>query len=70
MYRVTSTDTQGRFQVAGLPPGDYKIFAWENIESNGWMDGTFIDAYENRGQPFHLDEGKTLSGDLPVISLR
>jgi hypothetical protein len=67
MYRVTSTDTSGRFELKGLPPGDYKIFAWENVENAAWMDPTFLDSYERRGRTLHIDEGQTSSIDLSVI---
>ena len=69
MYRVTATDTAGRFQLNGLPPGDYKIFAWENVENAAWMDPSFLDAYERRGRTLHIDEGQALTVDLPVIRL-
>jgi hypothetical protein len=70
MYRVTSTDTAGRFQLNGLPPGDYAIFAWENVENAAWMDPSFLAAYERRGRTLHIDEGQALTVDVPVISLR
>src|SRR5262245_50918408 len=70
MYKVTSTDTAGRFQVQGLPPGNYKVFAWENVENGAWMDPELLARYENWGQPVRIEEGKSLSVDLPIISLR
>jgi hypothetical protein len=33
-----SVDLSGRFAFPTLPPGDYKIYAWESIEDNGWFD--------------------------------
>jgi hypothetical protein len=68
MYRVVSTDTAGRFEVSNLPPGDYKVFAWENIENGTWMDANFLNLFERRGQTVHVEEGKTVLADLPVIS--
>jgi hypothetical protein len=32
MHRTILTDASGRFQLRGLPPGDYKIFAWEDAD--------------------------------------
>jgi len=70
MYRVTSTDTSGRFQVQGLPPGDYKAFAWESVENGAWMDPELQARFENWGQAVRIEEGKTQSVDLPIISVR
>jgi len=68
MYKVTSTDTAGRFQLNGLPPGDYKVFAWEGVESNSWMDTNFLGPFEGRGRAIHIDEGKPVNLELPVIT--
>jgi hypothetical protein len=70
MYRVTSTDTSGRFQVQGLPPGDYKAFAWESVENGAWMDPELQARFENWSQAVRIEEGKTQSVDLPIISVR
>lgn len=70
MYKTTSTDTAGRFQLQGLPPGDYKVFAWEGIEYGSWMDTNFLRDYENWGQTIRVEEGKTQSVNLPLIVLR
>ena len=36
MNRMTSTDAEGRFEVKGLPPGDYKVFALDGFEKRVW----------------------------------
>jgi len=69
MYKVTGTDNQGRFQLQGLPPGDYRIFAWENIERGTWIDSTFLRLNEERGTTVHIDEGQVQMATLPIISL-
>jgi len=69
MFRISSTDMSGRFQVKGLPPGDYKVFAWENLDRDAWADPDFI-RNEPRGQSIHVDEGNTQSIDVPLISPR
>ena len=69
MYKVTSTDNSGRFQVQGLGPGDYRVFAWENIERGTWIDSTFLRQQEERGTTVHIDEGKAHTATLPIISL-
>ena len=32
LYVRATTDKDGRFSIRGIPPGNYKVFAWENIE--------------------------------------
>jgi hypothetical protein len=67
MYRVTSTDTSGRFNLGGLRPGEYRVFAWENIESGTWVDSTFLRLHEDKAITVKVEEGKPSTGDLVVI---
>jgi hypothetical protein len=67
MYKVTSTDGKGRFEIQGLPPGDYKIFAWEGIERGAWLDATFTAPFETLGKVIHVEEGKIENVELSAV---
>jgi hypothetical protein len=67
MFRVSSTDRAGKFQIKGLPPGDYKVFAWEGLDKDAWLDPDFV-SNESRGQSVHIEEGKTQGVDVSIIS--
>lgn len=67
LYKVVSTDNAGRFQMQGIPPGDYKLFAWENVETGAWQDTDFIQVYETAGRPIRINEGSNENLQLPVI---
>jgi len=67
LYRMTSTDAAGRFRFPGLTPGDYKLFAWEDVEQGAWQDPEFIRIYEERGKSYRLPEGGQQTADLRVI---
>ena len=69
MYKVTGTDNSGRFKLQGLPPGDYRVFAWENVERGTWVDSTFLRLHEERGVTIHIEEGKVQPATLPIISV-
>src|SRR5207237_5838544 len=32
LFRNVTTDSNGRFLMEGVAPGDYKVFAWETME--------------------------------------
>ncbi|HEX4999392.1 MAG TPA: carboxypeptidase-like regulatory domain-containing protein [Terriglobia bacterium] len=70
MYRVTSTDASGRFEVTGLPPGEYKVFAWDGIERGAWLDPSYTETFESKGQSIHVEEGSAMTVDLSVIRVR
>ena len=67
LYRTTSTDAAGRFHVEGVPPGDYRVFAWEDVETGAWQDPDFIRVFEDRGKPVRINEGGTVNLELRVI---
>jgi hypothetical protein len=67
MYKYTSSDATGKFHVQGLPPGDYKVFAWEDVDKNALVDLDFIRGFENLGTAIHVGEGEKPSIELPLI---
>jgi hypothetical protein len=67
MYKITSTDTAGRFQFPSLRPGDYRVFAWENVERGTWIDSTFLRIHEDRGVTVRIEEGKPATVSTTVI---
>jgi protocatechuate 3,4-dioxygenase beta subunit len=65
-YAFTATDASGRFRIQNVP-GDYKLFAWEDIEPGAWQDPAVIRIYENRGQPISLISNTQQGIELTVI---
>lgn len=41
-------DHQGRFTLGGLAPGEYRVYAWEEVEEDAWLDPEFLKLYESR----------------------
>jgi hypothetical protein len=66
-HKFAGTDSDGKFQLPNVPPGDYKIYAWENIEAFDWQEPKVMRAYESRGTAVHIDEGRKLTIDLTAI---
>jgi len=48
-FKTTRTGESGEFRFESVPPGDYKLFAWEDIEDGAWLDPDVIELYESRG---------------------
>ena len=68
LYKKTRTDGSGRFRLFGLAPGDYKLFAWEQVEEGIWLDADFLRPFENRGKPVRVNEGRTENVEVTVIA--
>jgi hypothetical protein len=67
LFRSTSTDQLGRFFLEGIPPGDYKVFAWESIEPGAYTSAEFLQPFENRGESVHFTEGSRQTVKLDLI---
>ncbi len=66
-YKSATTDQNGAFTLRGIPPGDYKLFAWEEIERGAYRDPAFLRPYEDRGESVQVREGDQLSVQLQLI---
>jgi hypothetical protein len=67
LYKVRTSDAAGGFRIEAIGPGDYKIFAWEGVETGSWQDPDFIRAYENRGKGLTVREGQIEDVQISVI---
>jgi len=65
MNKLVTTDASGNFTLHGLPPGDYKVFAWEDVETNAWMDRDYRQPFENLSASVRVQESTT-----PTVTLR
>jgi hypothetical protein len=64
--KVTS-DANGNFTISNLPPGDYRLYAWEEVETNAWMDREFRAPFENLAATVKVDQSTTPSVTLRLI---
>ena len=64
LYKTTSSDETGRFVMEGLPPGDYRVFSWENVADFAWQDPAFMRDYEDRGRAVRVTAGALQTVDL------
>jgi len=67
LYLSAATDASGRFVIHGVPPGDYKLFAWESVRPFAYQNAAFIAKSENRGTLIHVGQGDTANAELTVI---
>jgi hypothetical protein len=66
-YFNAASDEGGAFTLKGIPPGQYKVFAWERLEDGAYHDAETLRRYENLGKPVRVGEGDKLTVDVPLI---
>jgi 5-hydroxyisourate hydrolase-like protein (transthyretin family) len=67
LFKAATSDQYGHFELRGIAPGDYKLFAWEELESGAYQDPEFLKRYEEQGQPLHVEENARLPAQLNLI---
>jgi hypothetical protein len=68
LYYVAATDGNGHFQIQPrIVPGDYKVFAWKDIEPGAWQDPEILQRYENQGQPVSITSNSKLNIDVRLV---
>jgi uncharacterized protein (DUF2141 family) len=67
LYKITTTDQSGNFSFKNLTPGDYKVFAWEDIEPGAYTDPEFVKPVESRGEAINIKESGKPAVQLTLI---
>jgi hypothetical protein len=61
--RSVVTDSEGRFEIHGIAPGSYKLFAWPELEGAAYRNAEFMKEFEERGKPVKIEKGPQLTVD-------
>jgi len=67
LYPSTTADQQGKFSFPSVPPGAYKVYAWEDIDSTAHWDPNYVRPFESRGESAEVTEGGHASVSLKLI---
>ena len=69
-FKSATTDKDGKFLFERIPPGNYKVFAWEFVEINAWRVPEFLATDESRGVSMQFAEGERKTVEVPMIPAR
>jgi hypothetical protein len=61
------SNAAGQVTFDGLAPGEYKVFAWEDIAPGAWQSPETIRTYDSRGQNVRLVENSRENITLRAI---
>ncbi|HXP87350.1 MAG TPA: carboxypeptidase-like regulatory domain-containing protein [Bryobacteraceae bacterium] len=66
-YKTATTDQSGSFTLKSIVPGEYKAYAWEDIETGAYFDPDFMKAVEGKGEAVSVRESSQLNLQLTMI---
>jgi len=64
---VKPAEDGGRYEIRGITPGSYRIFAFDRIEQGAAHDRDFRARIEPLGKALEIHEGEQISLDLEVL---
>ncbi len=66
LYRTGWTDEDGSLRFDAMAPGEYRVFAWERVAANAWLDPEYIAGIEGRGQLVRVGESGRATVEVRV----
>jgi hypothetical protein len=67
LYQLAAAGQNGGFRLLRIPPGDYRVFSWESIEENAWLDPEVLARFEGRGTRVHVTESSDETINVQII---
>jgi hypothetical protein len=69
LFKTASSDKDGKVSFSNVPPGNYKLFAWESMaKANAYLDPRFLESYEDHGRPIFVEKmGSAMEGHLQAL---
>jgi protocatechuate 3,4-dioxygenase beta subunit len=66
-YHIAGTDQYGKFALKSIDPGEYKLYAWDDIESGAYSDPDFVKPFESQAVTMSIRENSRETAQLKLI---
>lgn len=67
-FKSAKTDEYGRFTLSGIRPGNYRLFAWQEIDQGEERDPNFLENFKDSGQEVQVAPHATLNLQINAVS--
>jgi hypothetical protein len=68
LFLYTTTDARGHYKLENISPGDYRLFAWQEIGYGSWFDPDVLKKYEQNSRAIQLGESARVTVDARHIA--
>ena len=68
-FKFGSPDQYGKFSLTAIPPGDYTLYAWDNVETGAWQDPEFLARFQNKGKSLSIKEKDSVTAELELLKV-
>jgi hypothetical protein len=67
LYRSDISTYDGTFELRGIAPGNYRLFAWPDLPGAAYLNADFMKDYEAKGTPIRFETTTHASIDVKVV---
>jgi hypothetical protein len=67
LYRSDVSAYDGTFELRGVAPGSYQLFAWPDLLSPSYRNADFMKTYEGKGKPIVIGGTTHITVDLTSV---
>jgi hypothetical protein len=67
LYRSVVTDVNGGFEIQGIAPGNYHLFAWPDLPGAAYRNVEFMKKYDDSGVPLTINKDSHISHDVTAF---
>ena len=65
--RTATSDQNGHVRFAGVPPGEYRLYAWEEEQYAPGLDTDFLKPFQSKSAKVSAKEGDAIQVDVTAI---
>jgi hypothetical protein len=66
-YRSATADETGHFSIRAIAPGEYVVYAWDDVDAGAWFNPGFMRLHESSGQRIQISEAQKQTLDLRAL---
>ena len=63
----TTSDLNSRARFIGVPPGEYRLYAWEEEQYAPAMDADFLKSFQSKSEKVSAKEGDSIQVEVTAI---
>jgi len=67
LYRSNVTDFDGSYELRGVAPGSYHVYAWTDLEGAAYRNAEFMKAYDGLGISLEAKKGEDFSVNVTAF---
>jgi hypothetical protein len=67
LFKMATSNAMGHFTLRGIQPGQYKLFAFDSLQSPAFQNAEFLSKYEERSASITVNATATTNAQVTVI---